>query len=183
MIIGIKEIILTYELLNKRYYGLLLGYLVTLTSINFFRIELIFENIQNLFLALADSKNDMANKFAVDFLNFLSNLAIRTYISQNSDDSKPKNMKDVDFCTDFINYLINKKCSQTNFEVLRIFESIIDKNGYEIPTEFWILILDRFKMIVAEYERIEINVDVSKISLVNSLQHYSKNGFQLHFVI
>lgn len=168
MIVSIREIILSYELLNRKYYQLLLSYLFNLTSINFWRMSEISENIKDLFLALADSKNELAVKFAVDFLSFMTNLAFRRYITKTENQDQTENLKNIDFCLAFINHLAEKQNNDINLEILKIYESLIDKNGYEIPASFWRLILEKFQFIVNVYEKTEISNEISKISLLSS---------------
>lgn len=182
MIIAIKEIILSHESLNKKYYVLLLNYLTSLTEINLPRMSFIAENLRLLFFALADSKNDISVKFVIDFLSFLTNLCVRKYISESANEGGSiEAMNKVEFCLNFINHLAEKKNDLINVEILRIYENLIDKNGYEIPASFWKLILEKIEFILGVYEKSEISSDISKTGLFKSFQYTAKNSLKLYF--
>ena len=176
MVEAIKDIVSQQELLNKRYSSLLLTYFTSLTSFNFHRFDEISECLGSFLTVLSKTPSEQSLKFGVDYLSFISNLSFRNYLTDNSDEkTKLDNLNSVNFCMNFINELVSARNIKINFEVLRIYENLIDKNGYEIPAIFWRVILDKTQLILNEVEEQEIGSEMSKMGELKSASHHAEN--------
>jgi len=172
--VAIKEIILTYELLNKQYYNLLLSYLTTLTSINHSRLSVLWKNIIDLFLNLIESDNELVINFGIDYLIYITNFCFKTAIESGQPESDDHSVN-LEQCIILINILINKKSLPIYTHVLRIIENVIDNNGYEISSKYWNMILDKIRLMIEFYSRNQMGEEVSKSSELTSLQHDSED--------
>jgi hypothetical protein len=181
LILAIKEIILLHELLNKKYYSLLLNYLTTLTSINSSRLDSLWPSINDLFLKLVESEKELDIHFGIDYLIFITNFCFGKII-ENSSDLETMNNKNLEKCIFLVNSLIHKNSGSINSEVLRVIESIVDTNGYEIPPKHWNLLLEKIKQMMDYYAQNQISEEVSKFSQLISIRDDSEDHCSLSFV-
>jgi hypothetical protein len=163
IVVAIKEIVLNSDLMNKKYYELLLGYFTSLCSFNYHRLDELSEVLQSFFGLFSNIRNEFAVKFGTDFLGFLANLSFRNYLSQTDDSTAAaRHLANINFCMRFINELVDQKSARINGMVLRVYEGLIDKNGYEIPVIFWRVILERLQQILLDGADEELGGEVAK---------------------
>ena len=164
VVVAIKEIVLNSDLMNKKYYELLLGYFTSLCSYNYHRLDALSEVLQSFFGLFSNVRNEFAVKFGTDFLGFLANLSFRNYLIQTDDPTAAaRHLANINFCMRFINELVDQKSSRINGMVLRVYEGLIDKNGYEIPVVFWRVILERLQQILLDGADEELGGEISKL--------------------
>ena len=183
IVTAIREIVLSYELLNKKYYALLLGSLDTLVSVNLFRLPEIADNVRGFCLSMAESKAELTIKFVIDFLGFLSNLAIRELLAEKREEKSQHGSPEVDFCLGLLDHMLAKNNATINAEVLRIYEGLVDKHGYELSPELWKKILEQIEGVLRGCEGGEVTPDVSRAGALTSFQRHPKGRFQLHFLL
>lgn len=183
ILIAVKELILSYEMLCKRNYAPLLSYLTALASINLSRFDEIHEHLGAFFSALGDSKNELVIKFTVDYLSFLANLAVREWVCERRANENGHGQRDVDFCMSVVAQLLSKKQPMLNAEALRIHENMVDKHGYELPASLWKLMLEQVGSVLTGSERGEVSPEVSKAGSLNSVQFDSEDSLELHFCV
>lgn len=183
IVTAIREIVLSYELLNKKYYALLLGCLDTLVAVNLFRLPEIADNVRGFCLSMAESKAELTIKFVVDFLGHLSNQTIRELIADKREEKPRPGSPEVDFCLGMLDHMLAKNNPGINAEVLRIYEGLVDKHGYELPPELWEKTLGQIEGVLRGCEGGEVTPEVSRAGGFTSLQRHPKGRFQLHFLL
>ena len=177
--LGIKEIILFYDLLTNEYFSLLLSYLEDLVRINFKRIFGLWDFINDLFLNLIESKDEIVIKFAMEFLAFLINFIFKEFFKNEEEENdnldKKNNKKEndnLDNCFLLLNILIKKKNFFIYNQIFQILEVIIDVNGYDLSPKFWKTILEKILKILEFFENskhIKKNLNKNVFELIQKI--------------